>query len=257
MGAHLLRRRTDRRFHLCAFCSVVRAGCAGNRRQQHARREHGLPLSFRALPPAPDHARLRALQLFDQAVLSTALPHGDRDQVPVRPAHLRRHRSIYRAECRAGQAPAMADRHGDLRADRHRHLRSPAVDAVLSMAQIAVPSGYEALRNGAVWLDLSARGKIKATGEDRARLLHAMTTNHVESLAPGTGCYAYFLSAQGRILADVNLLCRTDHFLLDTEPETREKLFSHLDSFVIADDVTLEDVTPTLATVALEGPEAG
>jgi folate-binding protein YgfZ len=122
------------------------------------------------------------------------------------------------------------------------------------MTEVATPVGYEALRNEAAWLDLSARGKIKATGEDRARLLHAMTTNHVESLAPGTGCYAYFLTAQGRILADVNLLCRPDHFLLDTEPETREKLFTHLDNFIIADDVTLEDVTSSLATIAVEGP---
>src|ERR1039457_2158556 len=83
-----------------------------------------------------------------------------------------------------------------------------------------------------------------------------MTTNHVQQLTPGTGCYAYFLTAQGRILADVNLLCRPDHFLLDTEPETREKLFKHLDSFIIADDVTLEDVTSILATIAVEGPEA-
>ncbi|MGH9657249.1 MAG: YgfZ/GcvT domain-containing protein, partial [Bryobacteraceae bacterium] len=39
--------------------------------------------------------------------------------------------------------------------------------------------GYRALREGAGWLDLSSRGKIFARGEDRARLLHAMTTNHV------------------------------------------------------------------------------
>ena len=117
-------------------------------------------------------------------------------------------------------------------------------------------SGYESLRNGTAWLDLSARGKIKASGEDRARLLHAMTTNHVQQLTPGTGCYAYFLSAQGRILADANLLCRPDHFLIDTEPETREKLFKHLDSFIIADDVTLEDQTASLATIAVEGPSA-
>lgn len=119
-----------------------------------------------------------------------------------------------------------------------------------------MPSGYEALRNASTWLDLSARAKIKATGEDRARLLHAMTTNHVQQLTPGTGCYAYFLSAQGRILADANLLCRPDHFLIDTEPETREKLFKHLDSFIIADDVTLEDITASLVTIAVEGPSS-
>jgi folate-binding protein YgfZ len=116
--------------------------------------------------------------------------------------------------------------------------------------------GYEALRSGAAILDLSARGKVKVTGEDRARLLHAMVTNHIQQLKPGQGCYAFFLNAQGRILGDVNILCFEDHFLLDTEPETRQKLYEHLDRYIIADDVTLADVTAELATIAIEGPKA-
>ncbi len=116
--------------------------------------------------------------------------------------------------------------------------------------------GYDALRNHAAWIDLSARGKIKLTGEDRARLLHAMTTNHIQQLTPGSGCYAFFLNDKGRVLADANVLCRPDYFLLDVEPETREPLYQHLDRFIIADDVTLEDVTDATATIAMEGPEA-
>jgi folate-binding protein YgfZ len=116
--------------------------------------------------------------------------------------------------------------------------------------------GYDALRNGAAWLDLSGRGKIKLSGEDCARLLHAMTTNHIQQLTPGTGCYAFFLNTQGRILADVNILCRADHFLLDLEPETREKIYQHLDHYIIADDVTLEDLTGSTATIAVEGPKS-
>jgi folate-binding protein YgfZ len=117
-------------------------------------------------------------------------------------------------------------------------------------------AGYTALREHAAWLDLSGRGKIRVTGEDRARLLHAMSTNQVEALKPGEGCYAFFLSAQGRILADVNLLCFEDHFLLDTEPETRTKVYEHLDRYIIADDVTLEDQTSQIATIAIAGPKA-
>jgi tRNA-modifying protein YgfZ len=117
-------------------------------------------------------------------------------------------------------------------------------------------NGYEALRTGAAWLDLSERGKIKLTGEDRARLLHAMTTNHVQQLTTGAGCYAFFLNTQGRILSDVNILCRPDHFLLDLEPETREKIYRHLDRYIIADDVTLEDLTAETATIAVEGPKS-
>ena len=117
-------------------------------------------------------------------------------------------------------------------------------------------SGYQALREQAAWLDLSGRGKIRATGEDRARLLHAMTTQQVEQMKPGDGAYAFFLNAQGRILGDVNLFCFEEHFLLDTEPETRQKLFEHLERYIIADDVTLEDLTGELATIAIEGPQA-
>jgi folate-binding protein YgfZ len=117
-------------------------------------------------------------------------------------------------------------------------------------------TGYDALRTRAAWMDLSARGKIKLTGEDRARLLHAMTTNHIQQLTPGSGCYAFFLNDKGRVLADANVLCRPDYFLLDVERETREPLYQHLDRFIIADDVTLEDITDATATIALEGPQA-
>jgi folate-binding protein YgfZ len=119
---------------------------------------------------------------------------------------------------------------------------------------LAEMTGYEALRNGAAWLDVSTRGKIKVMGEDRARLLHAMTTNHIQQLTPGTGCYAFFLTVQGRILSDVNVLCRPDHLLLDLEPETREKVYQHLDHYIIADDVTLEELS--VAAIAVEGPKS-
>jgi len=114
----------------------------------------------------------------------------------------------------------------------------------------------DGLRESAAWLDLSARGKIRVTGEDRARLLHAMTTQDVQALTPGQGCYAFFLNAQGRILGDVNIFCREDSFLLDTEPETRQKLYDHIDRYIIADDVTLLDVTGEMSTIAIEGPQA-
>ena len=116
--------------------------------------------------------------------------------------------------------------------------------------------GYTALRETAAWMDLSGRGKIRVTGEDRARLLHAMCSQNVEEMKPGGGGYAFFLNAQGRILADANIFCFEDHFLLDTEPETARKLFEHLDRYIIADDVVLTDETESTATLSIEGPEA-
>ena len=117
-------------------------------------------------------------------------------------------------------------------------------------------TGYQALREGAAWLDLSARGRIRAVGEDRVRLLHAMCSNHVEQLRSGEGCYAFFLNPQGRILADAVILALPDSLLIDTEPETRESLYAHLDKYIIADDVTLEDTTAETVAIGIEGPGA-
>jgi len=116
--------------------------------------------------------------------------------------------------------------------------------------------GYDSLTTGAGLIDLSRRGRIRVTGEDRARLLHAMTTNHVQQMKPGDGIYAFFLNAQGRILADAFVLCFEDHFLLDTEPETRKSLYEHIDQYIIADDVTLEDIADQTFSFGLEGPKA-
>jgi len=115
-------------------------------------------------------------------------------------------------------------------------------------------TGYEALRKAAAWFDVSSRGKILVTGEDNARLLHAMSTNDVKNLAEGAGLYAFFLTDKGRIIADSYVYHRPDGFMLDTEPETATVLREHLDRYIIADDATLEDETGKLAAIALEGP---
>jgi folate-binding protein YgfZ len=117
-------------------------------------------------------------------------------------------------------------------------------------------NGYQALHSGVAYIDYSDRGKIAVTGDDRARLLHAMSSNDVAGLAQLQGVYALFLNAQGRILADALIYNLGDRLLLDTEPELREKLQDHLDKYIIADDVYLEDVTAGWAAIGLEGPES-
>src|SRR5260370_26576681 len=117
-------------------------------------------------------------------------------------------------------------------------------------------TGYEGLRESAAWIALATRGKLRVSGEDRARLLHAMSTNHVQNLQPGEGLYAFFLTAQGRILADAYIYNRGEVLLLDTEPETAEKLRNHLDKYIIADDATVEDETGEWAAIGLEGPQS-
>jgi aminomethyltransferase len=118
-------------------------------------------------------------------------------------------------------------------------------------------AGYTALHESAAWLDVSQRGRIRASGEDSLRLLHAIASNAVEGLQPGQGVYAFFLNAQGRIQADSRIFVSEDHALIDCEPQVRQTLFDHINSYIIMDDVQLEDVSDATAAIALEGPRAG
>src|SRR5262249_20783384 len=128
------------------------------------------------------------------------------------------------------------------------------VDFGVSQGNRVTP-GYQALREGAAWLDLSARGRIVARGRDRARLLHNITSNEIKKMTPGSGCYAFLLNPQGRIQADLNLFCFEDHFLIDTEPELREKVYQHIKKYIIADQVELEDVSSQTGCIGVEGPQ--
>ncbi len=115
-------------------------------------------------------------------------------------------------------------------------------------------TGYEALHSEVAWIDLSGRGKLRVTGEDRARLLHAMCTNHVQGLVELEGLYAFFLTSQGRIVADANIYNLGDSIFLDTEPDVAEKLREHLDKYIIADDAVIEDESTLWAELSVEGP---
>ncbi len=115
---------------------------------------------------------------------------------------------------------------------------------------------YKALRESAGVFDLTGRGHLRVTGADRARLLHAMTTNHIEALHPGAGCYAFFLNAQGKVLADVNVLATDTSLLLDLEADRAQPMYEHLDRYIIADDAEVANLTDHVAVIALEGPQA-
>lgn len=116
--------------------------------------------------------------------------------------------------------------------------------------------GYESLRTAAAWRDVSARGRILAHGEDNTRLLHAMSSNHINNLKDGEGLYTFFLNAQGRIQTDAHVLKSGEVFLIDTEAATHAALYAHIDKFIIADDVTLEDLADSHYEIAVEGPTA-
>ncbi|MFN8059142.1 MAG: glycine cleavage T C-terminal barrel domain-containing protein [Vicinamibacterales bacterium] len=115
---------------------------------------------------------------------------------------------------------------------------------------------YATVTSSAGLWDRSTEGRIEVRGADRQAWLHGLTTNDVTSLRAGAGCYAAMLTAQGRMTTDMRILVREDAILVDVPGSLVEGLLDRLDMFVVAEDVRLEDVSATLARLAVYGPRA-
>ncbi len=116
--------------------------------------------------------------------------------------------------------------------------------------------GYQALMEGAAWFDASERARLRLTGVDRVRLLHALASNVIEGLEPGCSVEAFFLTPQGQIVARCQAHVEADSVLVETDAVSRQPLIDYLDSYIIMDDVTVTDETDGLAAVAILGPRA-
>ena len=123
-----------------------------------------------------------------------------------------------------------------------------------------IPAGsdaaYDAARRRAARLDRSDRGRIVVSGADRASYLQGLLTNDVVALKSGEGCYAAYLTAQGRMISDLHVYELGDLMLLTMPGDVKETVLQKLDQLVFSEDVQLGDVTDTFAQIAVVGPGA-
>ncbi len=141
---------------------------------------------------------------------------------------------------------------------------------------------YAALTESCGLLDRSERGKLALSGPDAKEFLAGQTTNDIEALEPGVGCYAAFLTPKGKMLGDLRVLDvdgtglpdaddgRTDdidapgadagvageQLLLDTERISLQALFDMIRRFKIGYDMHLHKRTLERGLLSLIGPDA-
>src|SRR6059058_4129406 len=115
---------------------------------------------------------------------------------------------------------------------------------------------YTAARERAAFLDRSDRGRIVVSGADRASYLQGLLTNDVVALKAGQGCYAAYLTAQGRMIADLLVYELGDVILLVMAGGVKDAVLAKLDQFIFSEDVQLGDVTTTFAQIGVVGPDA-
>jgi folate-binding protein YgfZ len=93
------------------------------------------------------------------------------------------------------------------------------------------------------FLDLSARAKFRITGIDRLRFLNGQITNDLRKASETVAIDACVLNAKGKTDAHIFIGALGECFVVDADPNLREKLRARLERYVIADDVQIEDVT--------------
>jgi tRNA-modifying protein YgfZ len=97
-------------------------------------------------------------------------------------------------------------------------------------------------------IDLSHRAKIRVAGPDRERYLNGQLTNELAAAILGRTIHGCFLTAKGKLVADVFVtLTRDDSLIVDSAAVLRELLLARLEKYLVADEVTLADETGSLA----------
>ena len=117
-------------------------------------------------------------------------------------------------------------------------------------------SAYQAARERAASLDRPDRGRIVVSGADRASYLQGLLTNDVAALEAGQGCYAAYLTPQGRMIADLYVYELGDVILLTVPREQTPAVLEKLDQFIFSEDVQLGDASDAFSTTAIVGPDA-
>lgn len=94
-----------------------------------------------------------------------------------------------------------------------------------------------------IFADQSARTKIEVHGVDASAFLHNLSSNDVKNLPVGGGLEAFLLNAQARVLAWVRIFKIVDGLWIDADPGLGRKIISHLERYVITEDVQLTEHT--------------
>src|SRR5262245_7149440 len=117
------------------------------------------------------------------------------------------------------------------------------------------PDDYAALHENAVIGAIAPRGQVAVAGPDRAAFLQGFLTNDTAALTAGRGCYAAWLTPQGRMLCDLHVFESGDMTLLDVPAADLVQIAERLEQFHFTEDVQIA-TAETLRGIWIHGPAA-
>jgi len=115
---------------------------------------------------------------------------------------------------------------------------------------------YQQIIENAAIGEVAATHQLAVAGNDRAPFLQGLLTNDIQALKPGEGCYAAWLTPQGRMLTDLHVLESDGMMLLDVPAAQADATLARLEQFLFSEDVKLGSLAGALTTVWVHGPGA-
>ena len=120
-----------------------------------------------------------------------------------------------------------------------------------------VAAEYRAVRQAVGIADLSHRGKLRVTGEDRVKWLQSVISNDILPLQPGQGRYSSFLTHKGKMLTYFRVYMQTEAVMLEDVGEIGDTTFQALRKFLLyGTKAKMENCAESWGLLLISGPKA-
>jgi len=143
-----------------------------------------------------------------------------------------------------------------------QHLKQGAVFAEVTGWDMPLHYGdpaaeHQAVRSGVGLADLSHRGKLRVTGEDRVKWLQSVISNDILPLRPGQGLYSSFLTHKGKMLTYFRVYTLAESLMLEDVGEIGETTHQALRKFLLyGTKAKMENLAETWGLLLVSGPKA-
>ncbi|NJN71263.1 MAG: aminomethyl transferase family protein [Nitrospira sp.] len=120
-----------------------------------------------------------------------------------------------------------------------------------------IAAEHRAVRQAVGIADLSHRGKLRVTGEDRVKWLQGVISNDILPLQPGQGRYSSFLTHKGKMLTYFRLYMQNEAVVLEDVGEIGDTTFQALRKFLLyGTKAKMENCGESWGLLLISGPKA-
>jgi aminomethyltransferase len=119
-----------------------------------------------------------------------------------------------------------------------------------------ITAEHNTVRQNCGLFDVSHMGEFLVTGPQAVDFVNYVTTNNVAALEINQVHYSGILNERGTFEDDCLVYRFADHIMMVVNASNKDKDFAHISKQLSKFDAKLEDISDSIALLALQGPEA-